>query len=119
MSQRKFSVSLDSKFFPIAFFDVDELKRATEMILRNIPSLVNLQKDDGYSGLHLAALNGHKELIEVLIKFNADLNLKTSRQQTPLLFAITQLNVSIIDCLIENSKFKKKIKFSKYFFNFV
>lgn len=42
--------------------------RATEKILARARQLVDVKKDDGFSALHLAALNNHRDVAEILIK---------------------------------------------------
>lgn len=42
--------------------------RATEKILARARQLVDVKKEDGFSALHLAALNNHRDVAEVLIK---------------------------------------------------
>ena len=40
---------------------------ATEHILQKARQVVNSRKEDGFSSLHLAALNGHKDVVATLI----------------------------------------------------
>ena len=40
---------------------------ATEKILSKARQIVDIKKDDGFAALHLAALNGHKEVAHALI----------------------------------------------------
>lgn len=42
--------------------------RATEKILARARQLVDVKKEDGFSALHLAALNNHKDVAEILVK---------------------------------------------------
>lgn len=42
--------------------------RATEKILARARQLVDVKKEDGFSALHLAALNNHRDVAEILIK---------------------------------------------------
>lgn len=41
---------------------------ATEMILARARQLADVKKEDGFSALHLAALNNHYDVAEILIK---------------------------------------------------
>ena len=41
--------------------------RALEQFIRKDPDLVNFRKDDGYTPLHLAALNDHLDVVTMLI----------------------------------------------------
>lgn len=38
------------------------------LIVQNSPDLLNVVKDDGFSALHLASLNGHHSVVECLIQ---------------------------------------------------
>lgn len=40
---------------------------ACMVICKRYPDLVDLRKDDGFSALHLAALNGHAEAVYALV----------------------------------------------------
>ena len=40
---------------------------ATEKILSRARQTVDVKKDDGFAALHLAALNGHKDVANTLI----------------------------------------------------
>lgn len=42
--------------------------RATEKILARARQLVDVKKEDGFSALHLAALNNHRDVAEILVK---------------------------------------------------
>lgn len=42
--------------------------RATEKILARARQLVDVKKEDGFSALHLASLNNHRDVAEILIK---------------------------------------------------
>lgn len=51
----------DSDCFPL-------VPSATERILARARQLVDVKKDDGFSALHLAALNNHWEVAQTLLK---------------------------------------------------
>ena len=40
---------------------------AVELFIKHKPSWVNLAKDDGYTPLHLAALNNHLEVLTTML----------------------------------------------------
>ncbi|KAK0061423.1 E3 ubiquitin-protein ligase MIB2 [Biomphalaria pfeifferi] len=73
---------------------------ATEKILQKCKDIVDIKKDDGFSSLHLAALNGHRDVAQTLLQFNADIEIRNNRQQTPLLLAVSQGHTAIIDLLV-------------------
>lgn len=50
---------------------------------------VNLERTDGFTALHLAALNNREEIAKLLIIEGADVKAKTSRGATPLHIAVS------------------------------
>ena len=57
--------------------------------------LVDEQKDDGYTALHLAALNNHNDVVEILVsQGNADQNVQNVNMQVrkTLEFALSLLD---------------------------
>lgn len=51
-----------------------------------------MRKDDGFAALHLAALNGHRQVTETLLTLGrADPDLTNNKRQTPLLLAVSQV----------------------------
>jgi E3 ubiquitin-protein ligase mind-bomb len=61
-----------------------------------------VKKDDGFSALHLAALNGHSHVCEVLVKEGmADINIRNDRRQTPFLLAVSQGHAAAVEKLVE------------------
>ncbi|XP_074653934.1 E3 ubiquitin-protein ligase MIB2-like [Tubulanus polymorphus] len=74
---------------------------ALQLILAKT-DLSNVKKDDGFAALHLAALNGHKDVAETLIDVgHANMEIKNNRQQTPLLLAASQGHATLVDLLIK------------------
>lgn len=57
-----------SFFFSPLLSSSPPLARAIKKILARARQLVDAKKDDGFTALHLAALNNHKEVAEILIK---------------------------------------------------
>ena len=55
------------------------------------------KKDDGYTALHLAALNNHVEVAELLIQQGkASLDLQNVNLQTPLHLAVERQHTQIV-----------------------
>jgi hypothetical protein len=75
------------------------------------PWLVDEQKDDGYTALHLAALNNHLEVVELLVKqAHANMNVQNVNKQSPLHLA------ALADCSSKpkpNSTVFRKITFHR------
>lgn len=68
-------------------------------MLAQARQLVDVKKDDGFSALHLAALNGHRDVVETLVRIGqADIDLRNNRNQSALLLAVSQGNCLHICC---------------------
>uniref|UniRef100_A0A7N4NGK8 E3 ubiquitin-protein ligase MIB2 n=1 Tax=Sarcophilus harrisii TaxID=9305 RepID=A0A7N4NGK8_SARHA len=74
---------------------------AVRRILVRARQLADTKKDDGFTALHLAALNNHREVAEILIKEGrCDVNLRNNRHQLPLHLAVTQAHVALLLLLV-------------------
>lgn len=61
------------------------------------PWIVDEKKDDGYTALHLAALNNHVEVAEQLARAGkADLDLQNVNLQTALHLAVERQHTQIV-----------------------
>ena len=71
------------------------------MILSKISNrqwLVDEKKDDGFTALHLAALNDHCLVAELLLlKGNASINIQNTSLQTALHLGVGRQHVQIVD----------------------
>ncbi|KAH9372335.1 hypothetical protein HPB48_015985 [Haemaphysalis longicornis] len=57
-----------------------------EKILLRRPDVVNIPKEDGFTALHLAAVNGHYKIAQTLLtKGRCNLELRNNKQETPLI----------------------------------
>lgn len=75
-----------------------------ELLLKEGADVNAVNETDGTTPLHVAVKSGHKEFVEVFIKYRADLNARTSYLATPLHVALNQWIVedSIVQMLLEN-----------------
>lgn len=64
--------------------------------------MLNKEKDDGFTPLHLAALNGHYQIAEYLIQKGADIKLVNKKNQNALMLACSQGHVKVAHFLITN-----------------
>ncbi|KAK8774280.1 hypothetical protein V5799_011186 [Amblyomma americanum] len=65
------------------------------------PWIVDEKKDDGYTALHLAALNNHVEVAELLIhQGHANMDLQNVNLQTPLHLAVERQHAQIVRHLV-------------------
>lgn len=60
------------------------------------PWLIDEPKDDGFTALHLAALNNRLEVAQMLVKAGAGLNLQNVSGQTPLHLAVGGQHTEIV-----------------------
>lgn len=69
--------------------------------------VVDEKKDDGYTALHLSALNNHVEVAELLVQLGkANLDLQNVNLQTPLHLAVERQHTQIVRvCLLLPSPF--------------
>ncbi|PIK53057.1 putative E3 ubiquitin-protein ligase MIB1 [Apostichopus japonicus] len=67
------------------------------------PWIVDEQKDDGYTALHLAALNNHVEVAELLVQQgHADLDVQNMNQQTALHLSVERQHTQIVRLLVRS-----------------
>lgn len=70
------------------------------------PWIVDEKKDDGYTALHLAALNNHVEVAEQLVlSGKANMDLQNVNLQTALHLAVERQHTQIVR-VINDNKFK-------------
>lgn len=72
---------------------------AMRILLMKLPRpwMVDEKKDDGYTALHLAALNNHVEVAELLVRQGkADMNLQNVNLQTALHLAVERQHTQIV-----------------------
>ncbi|XP_072936758.1 E3 ubiquitin-protein ligase MIB1 [Epargyreus clarus] len=66
------------------------------------PWIVDDAKDDGYTALHLAALNNHAEVAELLVRGGARPDLQNANLQTALHLAVERQHTQIVRLLISH-----------------
>lgn len=98
-------MELNFKFVSFTFdlYKLIILYSATERLVARARHLVDTKKEDGFAALHLAALNGHKEVAAILLSQNggrAKVDLRNNRRQTPLHLATSQGHWSIVELLV-------------------
>ncbi|KAI4905210.1 hypothetical protein NFI96_011039, partial [Prochilodus magdalenae] len=77
--------------------------RAMRVLLSKLPRpwIVDEKKDDGYTALHLAALNNHVEVAELLVhQGSASLDIQNVNQQTALHLAVERQHTQIVRLLV-------------------
>ena len=63
---------------------------------------MNCTNSDGFTPLHLAASEGHAQLIEILVKFKAQVDARTNNFRTPLHIACLRGNLSVVQSLVQH-----------------
>ncbi|CAH1773055.1 unnamed protein product [Owenia fusiformis] len=79
---------------------------AMRILLSKLPRpwIVDEKKDDGYTALHLAALNNHVEVAELLvIQGKANMDIQNVNQQTALHLAVERQHTQIVRLLVRES----------------
>lgn len=66
------------------------------------PWIVDEKKDDGYTALHLSALNNHCEVAELLVRAGARMDLQNVNLQTALHLAVERQHTSIVRLLVSS-----------------
>lgn len=85
-------------------FDVarnGDLELAKKMLKEN-PAVFNSTNKEGYSPLTLACYRGNIEIVRLMLKNNADINVN-STMGTPLMAAVVKGNVDIVKLLIQKN----------------
>ena len=75
-----------------------------EAVYVNLKNGVNInQRDiDGNTGIILAIMNKHKNIVDLLIEFKADVNLYNKKDFTPLIYASMNGSLDVINKLIKH-----------------
>lgn len=75
---------------------------AMKIMLGKLPRswIVDDAKDDGYTALHLAALNNHAEVAELLVRAGARPDLQNANLQTALHLAVERQHTQIVRLLV-------------------
>ena len=58
--------------------------------------IVDEKKEDGYTALHLACLNNHSDVVDLLIKANAKLDVQNINLQSPLHLAVERKHLQVV-----------------------
>lgn len=84
------------------------------------PWIVDEKKDDGYTALHLAALNNHVEVAELLVRVGrARLDLQNVNLQTALHLAVERQHTQIVRVNNSANRLKNKNKKNSHHFLFL
>lgn len=79
------------------------------MVLEKLKSshkewLIDQKKEDGFTALHLAALNNYNSIVSLLVHFDdIDLNAVNLNHQSALHLAVERLNYDVVCTLLEKA----------------
>lgn len=96
VAKAKESSFLEIKFRNAAYDGDLELAKA---LLKDHPGLVFSRDDDGETPLHYAAKKAHKEVVELLLANNAEVNAKSNSGKTPLRCAADKGHENVVKFL--------------------
>jgi len=72
------------------------------LAINSHPWIINEKKEDGFTALHLASLNKHQKVAEMLItQGKADINAQNNKLQTSLHIAVVGQNLQMVQLLVE------------------
>lgn len=75
---------------------------AVKKALSQDPGLINVRNEGGRTPLHLAAVNGHKDVVLQLIQKGADVNLKSQKnKRSPLHYAAWKGHAEVVQLLLK------------------
>ena len=77
-----------------------DLARVEELVQQD-PALINFQNDNGQTPMHMAAWQGHLNIVQFLIDLGADINTMGPANQSPLLYAAYEGRTEIVEILLQ------------------
>lgn len=73
-----------------------------QAILNSNKEAVNSEKANGNTPLHIAADNGHLDIVKLLISFGADIDKKNNGNRSPLFYAMRSDHMDIVRLFVDN-----------------
>ena len=77
-------------------------------IVRFLIDAAKNKSPEGTAPLHVAAQNGHIEIVRLLIQHGADKNMTDQHEATPLFKAAANGHIEIVRCLVQHGTGKNK-----------
>ena len=89
------------KLTEIFLKQVTSQKRRSKLLEATVLTALEGQRPRHLSSIHLAALHGHKELVELFLQYGIDVNARNNKNDTPVLWAARGNHVDTVRLLIQ------------------
>ncbi|GFO17800.1 ankyrin-1 [Plakobranchus ocellatus] len=77
-----------------------DCNKVSELILENFN--VNAKTSEGWTGLHLASLKGHVNIVTILLNYKASINMQDKKGFTALMYACQEGHENIVKVLLKH-----------------
>ena len=88
---------------PVMYASVCGKDSIVELLLENGADMYKVTLENGRLSLHIATLQKHTAVVNVLISNGMDVNVKDGADKTALIYAIEENNREIIDLLLKHN----------------
>lgn len=95
-----FKLSNKKGFNVLQWAALKDCRKATEIIIKNQPGVVEEKMPEGFTALHICAANDHIEIASDLLKVGANKDATDKNGRTPLIVAVSQSNKRMVELLI-------------------
>ena len=79
--------------------DLEKLTEILEDFSKLYPIDVDYKEFDDMTALHYACQEGHKEVVELLLHYKANIEAPTVFKRTPLIIAVLRGNLEIVEVI--------------------
>jgi len=80
--------------------EVGDLEKVRELVTISSSEIWKTDEICNFSGLHVAAMHGHLEIVKFLLDSGSDINRKSKSGETPLHLAVFKNYPDVVKCLL-------------------